>query len=1662
MKQRCAAGAIGAILSLAGWPARLPAAGQDRPAAVVKAAAPKTIDGDAADWADLKAEQVIAGPDGEAARFKIAYDGQNLYALVQVQDDSPLRNTSQILPELLKGGDAVGFCFGPAGGKSANQRLLVAQVGDKPVHVALRPAWPEKKPYTYHTDAVGDVKMDFVAPLAEVQAAFKAREGGYALEARIPWSALGYDPAEGMEFPFDVQVIFSNAAGTANVDTRWWRSTGQGPASTMDIATEAKLYPEAWGRARLYARDPGPRRERRARDEEDVFTGPGVPIAFDLPRDAAVSLIITEGRGWVVRELLRAVRRRKGRHTVYWDGRDRTGQPMPPGEYGYRLGIFDGIKTSFCGSVGNSGRPVYRTPDGHGSIGGTHGGPSAVGAGADGIAMLNSGEEGQKCMRLIDPATGRAKWWASTGTFGNGFAVIQEGAFVFMIFGKDDGANLIRFKAATGEGVPSGKRHPVPLGKVKPQGLAVVGEKAFFSDPAGNRLGVVDLKTGNAGQDVAVPSPRGLCKLDDGNLLACSGQGILKVHAESGRAAPLIQGLASPRAVAVDPQGNIFVADQGPSQQIKKFCPQGRRLAAFGKEGGRGETAIPYDPLAFRDVAGLAFGPDGNLWLVESASPRRFAKLAPDGRWLEDFYGPTGYITVGIDLDDFSQVYYQATQYGPAYVKTKIDYAAYARRPGDPVGAWKVEALHLMSQNGTDQSARPDLMSETATASYGKALIFTGTNGKRYFWKPAGDSFALWRQEGGRWVSAAAARKVRAGNAESWAVWSDAGGDGLVQDAEVSAKAPPTGGFAWIDRDLTLHGLAGSWKPAAVDERGVPRYDGGAFSPFFPPDARPIAFYLDQENYGYAVSPPAPDGARYCVSNIGPERGQGFWDRASETRLIRMKDGRPQWIIGHHDGRMLRDGDNQMLINLAGEVDGVVLGAEVWGEFTAYTADGLTLGWISKDAQGRIPDDGPLAWYVENVQPGIFLKDPKTGKRLLFGASTEDVRVLEIAGVFGSEITRLDGKVVLAPAPPRPEPAAGRISIPYRSWAQTGGGRYVGIEGYDWEWSRDLPAIRLGPGSTPSAEVRLRRDAGALCVFAHVLDKPAFPASIGPESFGKSVGIEILIGPAVPVDRKAPAPGDTRIFMTAKKEGGRFLGAAYACRPASKPLIPAAFMRRMNNKGEYEGAPPGAGVDFAAGLAPIPGASVAVMERFDGHGYRLEAEIPLAFLPELAAEAPVQILRQHGVNRTETRPDLAGPFRFNAAAWVNADGGVRRIAWVNDGAAGADPRAMNPSAWGWANVQVALSWPEIDGAQTYTLYRSAGPDPAEAAVALEKVADTAATDMPGLGTFYYWLAAVDGGREGQWQGPMQAREGVASFAVAKSLPPYPIGRIPGISVYPGSTVLVNVAAPVDGLRAEASPGVTVRAKKRAAGLWALMVAASPTARPGETFPVKLSDQGRAFDVTIAPVPVDAYGVQAHIVANADVRQVRIASDLPADGAGGRPATALGGSGKGALAQRAVGRHGYVLFNAGGQAALRSVKAPFADTFAGTGPGFAREGMGYTPTKFIVDGKEVMADGWKVPGEGHEGRVRIEARDGEPHLLTLMTTERFGNGAAPTRFTVSDAEGKASWALAELEGPVHVSVIQFAFRGTITLGVKQVGRGPVDSYDCSNIAALFLD
>jgi hypothetical protein len=72
----------------------------------------------------------------------------------------------------------------------------------------------------------------------------KLTPGGYQLEAAIPWSATGLDPAAG-RIGLDVSVNFSDPAGQRNTARLHWGRNGA--AMVYDLPTEAQLEPGTWG-----------------------------------------------------------------------------------------------------------------------------------------------------------------------------------------------------------------------------------------------------------------------------------------------------------------------------------------------------------------------------------------------------------------------------------------------------------------------------------------------------------------------------------------------------------------------------------------------------------------------------------------------------------------------------------------------------------------------------------------------------------------------------------------------------------------------------------------------------------------------------------------------------------------------------------------------------------------------------------------------------------------------------------------------------------------------------------------------------------------------------------------------------------------------------------------------------------------------------------------------------------------------------------------------------------------------------------------------------------------------------------------------------------------------------------------------------------------------
>jgi hypothetical protein len=220
----------------------------------------------------------------------MAYDDEFIYAAFEIIDDSPLKNSASVVQELIKGGDAVGLAFEATKGPKYTQRVIVARVEGRSVVVVLRPDWPNKKPHTF-TSPVSTRSMDYVGGIDGAKASFKETVGGYSVEIALPW--------ESMKLPirsttkFDAQVILSDPSGTNNIASAWWHTEG-GPAMTVeDLPTEAGLYPDQWGRARLYENDPGPLHG----DGNRIAARPeGIPIAFEMPRDAKASLMLMTAR----------------------------------------------------------------------------------------------------------------------------------------------------------------------------------------------------------------------------------------------------------------------------------------------------------------------------------------------------------------------------------------------------------------------------------------------------------------------------------------------------------------------------------------------------------------------------------------------------------------------------------------------------------------------------------------------------------------------------------------------------------------------------------------------------------------------------------------------------------------------------------------------------------------------------------------------------------------------------------------------------------------------------------------------------------------------------------------------------------------------------------------------------------------------------------------------------------------------------------------------------------------------------------------------------------------------------------------------------------------------------------------------------------------------
>lgn len=166
-------------------------------------------------------------------------------------------------------------------------------------------------------------------------------------------------------------------------------------------------------------------------------------IAYTLPKDGRVSLAVYDSEGRMVRTLRNAEPQKAGPQVVNWEGLDQNGQPVPAGEYTWKLLLSQGMKAEYLLSLGTSVGIDHWTAQ--------HGGPYAVAPLPGGDVMVGASTEGAPMLVRFNPQTSRTTWvndvWGGGGV---NHIVILDGVVYTL-----HGAGLVRkFDAETGKQLP--------------------------------------------------------------------------------------------------------------------------------------------------------------------------------------------------------------------------------------------------------------------------------------------------------------------------------------------------------------------------------------------------------------------------------------------------------------------------------------------------------------------------------------------------------------------------------------------------------------------------------------------------------------------------------------------------------------------------------------------------------------------------------------------------------------------------------------------------------------------------------------------------------------------------------------------------------------------------------------------------------------------------------------------------------------------------------------------------------------------------------------------------------------------------------------------------------------------------------------------------------
>ena len=1063
--------------------------------------------------------------------------------------------------------------------------------------------------------------------------AFGQTPGGYAIELKIPWSALLIKGAKVPESGDTWRVSFQP----------WWRFG----SNVFSYLADFNLKPE-----------------------------PPLMVSYNMPRDGYLSLGVFGTDGKLLQQLVKYEFRSKGAQSEPWDGRGADEKFVQPGSYMVKGIVTDEIKGVYEFTADNPGKPPWPTPDNKGDWLSDEAPPQGMTTDGNNVYVAAPGSEKGFAIMKLD-ANGQRLWGVREEFYPRCVCLSYLNGKVYALYSgpiltdntkRFNGKNargravLICYDAETGEKVGFSADNPLtevanwkyreevtPLwvlmqshgfrpGKYIGQpryweydmgettnaiGLAVVPSRIVVAKIYDNKLEYFDPATAAKTGELALERPAGLHRLDDNTILAVSGEKVVKVELNTGRVSPVITaGLDAPVAVATDRLGNIYVSDWGRSMQVKKFDSRGKFITAIGKAGGRPWVG-KWDPSGMLLPHGITVTGDNRLFVAEADMiPKRISSWnADNGKLLRDWTGPTPYgggTVFWINPAEPDVLHASGCAYKLDWKtgKSKILRSEFRRmledQPFVPNGAGCLgSSVRVFKKNGKEflavgvRRGGHYILRREGDAYIPAAAI----GGLHRFTTDDGTGETAWDSDIGRHLYKNARPEVFRGHAGDNYSWSDLNGDGQLQASEMSWQPTLTRGEMFGNGKKQPEMIT-QWD-GAVDSQGKLYYSG----------------FCRDKDVVYRVDPvkwtqygPVYDIRKAEVFKVFDGKGthiiSGIYaDNAGRVNIVTDVPGRRNYPdagkLKFAAAAYSQKGDELWKIaaptnmgetafaasNFCGEweipgIGPVLCSWNWWWNYRPYfiANDGLYVGTALQDT--RL---GPLALWGESHK---YFYQNTDGTPYLINGANQAYHFIRIDGLknamrFSSsvKVTAADrvrsekaAQIKKVKAPPKPQIVMTQFAAMPK------------LDGKLDDW-KNVPFIYLDGGSGRAAKMALGRCGDELLLAADVSDPT--PMLQGGSDFrtlfttGDVIDLMLSVDPKAGNNRRKAGVGDLRLMISELK--GKPVAVLF------QPVMPGVKGKQIQLMA--------ARLDR---IVKLDSAKISIVKR--KNGYTVEAAVPLSEL----------------------------------------------------------------------------------------------------------------------------------------------------------------------------------------------------------------------------------------------------------------------------------------------------------------------------------------------------------------------------------------------------------------------------------------------------------------